>query len=228
MRLTKCHPDKIIVRITAIERQALFSKMLERADGSVVEFFHAYEHDDERLDASYAQNVSCGTVDMVGDNVHDIHIGDIAIVDYLIDSDKLALVEQTESYKRVAVCAVTSYHEHDAPAGITGKRQYFKGDYKKISQVYGVVRESKLFPVEPYVFLEHESNVIGKRVSNFMFEHTELIVERKVLAAYKGAEVREGEIILCPDSDIFERVIEGKTVSTIFNKDINCTVHYQN
>lgn len=218
--------NKILVKITSGERDNLFNKKIEREDGILVELAISYEIEDDKLDASYAQNVSVGEVVGVGSRLKDkIQIGDIAIIDYLVDNDRLALVEETQEYKIVSVWANTTYHDKDAEKEITGRRQYYKGEYEKISQVFGVIRGNKLIALDPYIFLEHESNVINQcTVNNFGFEETVSILERKVLASFPGANAKEGEIIVIPDSDIFERVIDKKVLSTCFNIDVKCFV----
>lgn len=216
------HPNKVFIRIYKKDRHNLFNKIIEREDGSTVELAIGHEWDDERLDASYAQNVSIGEVVGVGNNLSDrILVGDIAIIDYLVDNDKLSFVEETEEYKTLAVWAKCSYHQFDAPKEANGRRGFYKGEYKRIGQVFGVVRENKLIAIEPYLFLEHESNVVNVYSKKFFhYEETIAVVERKVLASFPGAYAQEGEIIVIPDTDIFDRVLEEKTISTIFNNDI--------
>jgi len=216
------HPNKIIVRIYNVERWGLFNKNIKRVDGTTVVLAIGHEWDDERLDASYAQNVSVGEVMAVGRNMAgSLQPGDLAIIDYLVDTNKDSVVETTKDYRDIIVWGKCLYHEKDAAKEANGRRAYYKGEYRKIGQVFGAVRDEKLIAIEPYLFLEHESNVINVfSKKSFYFEETVSVLERKVLASYPGAYASSGETIIIQDSDVFERVIDGKTVSTIFNIDI--------
>lgn len=216
------HRNKIIVRIYFADRWHLFNQTIKRGDGTALVFAKAIELDDERLDAAYAQNVSVGEVIAVGKNLADrLRVGDIAIIDYLVDNDRDAVVSLSNEYKDVVVWANCLYHEADAPKEANGRRAFYKGEYKRIGQVFGAVRGDSLIAIEPYLFLEHESNVINvfSKV-NLFFEETVSVIERKVLASYPGANAQEGEYIVVQDCDIFERVIDNKVVSTIFNIDV--------
>lgn len=216
------HPNRVIIRMYSKDRYDLFNKKIERKDGSVVELAIGHEWDDERLDASYAQNVSVGEVVGIGRNMEDVlRLGDIAIIDYLVDNDKDLIIEITEEYKDVIIWGKCLYHEKDALKEVNGRRAFYKGEYKKIGQIFGVVRDSKLIAIEPYIFLEHESNVVNvyKR-NNFHFEETIAVVERKVLASYPGSYANEADVLIVQDCDIFDRVIDGRTISTMINIDV--------
>lgn len=225
MKLIK---DKVFVRITKGSRDSIFSKEITRDDGTKVRLWtnvEAMANDDRRATLF----VQTGIVEAVASNIADIMIGDIAIIDY-----KLSNLDDHIVYKDGAdvvywLEAKTTYHEDDLIAYASRKSPrdqiaYLKGDYDEQSMLLGVIRDEKIYPRDPYVFLEHESNVISKISSaGILFSETQSHYQRKVLASPPESQEKygifPGKTILVHDYDVFMVNFEGRQLECICDAD---------
>src|SRR3954447_15789714 len=95
-------PDRILVKISAEQRDRLFSKLITNHEGKQVPLFFdvpAGENEDRRFE----QAVHWGLVLATGANVTGVEIGDIAILDYLVDTSEQDVVGYHNGDKMIAV-----------------------------------------------------------------------------------------------------------------------------
>lgn len=208
----------VFVRISSKLREGLFSRKIVLNDGSEVVLFVEKEHESV-MDVSFSQNVHIGEVVAVGSEVKEIQIGDTAIIDYLVDRKEEIIIDYIDGDKIVSVLAVTTYHKSNI--GNNTRRFANEGDYKEVSQIYGVLRNNKIYPIEPYIFIKSDTNTLHRyTATNISYYEEVSVVEREVLAAYENANAKEGEVLILRDIDIFNRTINGKEISVIFNSDV--------
>jgi hypothetical protein len=225
MRLTK---NKVFIRITKESRDSIFSKEITRDDGSKVKLWtnvEAMDNDDRRATLF----VQTGIVEAVADNLTDIKVGDTAIIDYkLCNMDDHVVYKDGEDIV-YWLEAKTTYHEDDliAYASRKGNRDqiaYLKGDYDTLSMLLGVVSHGRVYAREPYVFLEHQSNVISKvSPAGILYSETQSNYHRKVLASspesHKNYGISPGNDVLVHDMDIFMVKLEDQQFDCICDVD---------
>lgn len=215
------NPDKVLIRIPKADWNSLFSKWVKTDDGQEVELFTDQE-EEAGYEKRFTQNVSVGVVVAVGENVKEVLQGDMAIIDYAVTGNEDALVGFVNGERLVCINFFTTYHDKDSVPQMNGRLTYAKGDYDQVSPLLGVVRRGKVIPFSPYVFLEHENATKIHKGSKegLMFEETEELCERKVLAAPEGNVCKGGDKVKLKEADIFDRTINNKKLSVIFKNDI--------
>src|ERR1700734_1927030 len=80
-------PNRVLIKITKEQMEDLISKEITKPDGTKARLFFEPILFDRSFDRSFQQNVSVGHVIGVGSKVHDVEVGDIAILDYLADTE---------------------------------------------------------------------------------------------------------------------------------------------
>lgn len=100
-----------------------------------------------------------------------------------------------------------------------------KGDYDELSSLYGVVRDSQLIAIEPYVFLQHEETKVMKvGDGGVIYEEDEKIISRKVLSVSQQSKdmlnVSAGDTVVCDDFDLFNISFGDKKISAVNDIDI--------
>lgn len=218
-------PNYTIVKITKDSRDGVFSKKIKRNDGTYVDLFVAVPVESD-LDDATKYYVSTGIVLSVGSNVKNVQENDIAIINYLCDNDESIIVGYDGEDKIIAVNSVTIRHEDDYIIHASRKNRrdeivWNKGDYDNTSSLIGVVRGDELISQDPYLFLEHLSNVIEKSTeSGIQYAEVKYAYERKILATYGGALLKKGDTVLVHDMDVFEVSFDGKKVGCINAPDV--------
>lgn len=214
------HPDKVLVKITKESWESLFYKWIVRDDGSKCQLFTQLE-ESEGYDKRYTQNVSAGVIVAVGENIIDVYPSDIAILDYLATNNIDVLVGYINGDRLISVNMKTTYHEENSRPQIDGRKAYVIGDYDHVSSILGIIRNDKIIAFDPYVFLNHKSNLIVSVLPNGKIRETvEDISEREIISAPEGCGFSDGDTILVKEPDIFGRIIGGKEVSVIMRQDI--------
>lgn len=214
------HPDKVLIKITQSEWNSLFSIKVRRRDGKEVELFSDVE-ENEGFERRFQQNLSVGTIVAVGTNVKGILKGDVAIIDYLVTSSDNYFVGFHNGNILVAIPAYSTYHTEDSPEQIDGRRAWVLGDFDTLSPLIGYVRMKKVYAMNPYVILEWEDrHKLKINKSGMMVSATDDICVRKIVAAHPDSGFKDGDMVLLKEADLFERKIDKKTISVIFESDV--------
>ena len=215
-------PDRVLIKITKKQIEDLISKEIVRPDGTKARLFFEPLHFDPGYERRFQQSVSVGEIIGVGENVGGISIGDMVILDYLVSN----LIDDCIGYfngdQLISILAYTTYHE-DSSTLINGRRAWAKGDYNHISRILGVVRNDKLIPFDPYVFVEYESDLL--KILNDMGERVRAaapVINRTVIAAPEDCIYKCGDKIKMKKDDWFFREIDGRKIAIVFKQDILC------
>lgn len=222
-------PDYTLVKITKESRDGVFSKKIKRDDGTFVDLFMAVPVESD-LDDATKYFVSTGLVISVGRNVKGVEENDIAIINYLCDNDESIIVGYDGEDKIIAVNSVTVRHKDSNVVYASRKNRrdeivWQVGDYDNTSSLIGVIRGDELISQDPYVFLEHLSNVMEKSTkSGIKYSEVKYAYERKVLGSFEGCPLAKGDTVLIQDADVFEVSFDGKTVTCINAPDVLATV----
>jgi hypothetical protein len=214
------HPDKVLIKITHAEWHALFSVWIKRSDGSKVQLFTDVE-EEEGYEGRFKQNLSVGNIVAVGSNVKGPLKGDIAIIDYMVTGTHDSVIGFHNGAKIISIDAFSTYHDSDSPEQLGGRRAWIKGDFNVVSKLLGLVREKKLIALRPYIFLTYEpTQRLSVSESGLAMETNDKLLTREVLAAHPDTGYSDGEKVLIGDDDLFTRVIDGKQISVVMERDI--------
>lgn len=241
------HPDYVLIKITKEAREALYNKKIKKDNGEEVLLFIQGDKGMDDADAN-SVFVGSGEVVSVGDNVKNIHKGDLGLISYLCDNDEAIIVGYEGEDKIIAVKAITTRHDKKLMSYASrrpvkdgkgknvykdGKLQTYnrdrivfeKGDYDELSSLYGVVRDSQLIAIEPYVFLQHEETKVMKvGDGGVIYEEDEKIISRKVLSVSQQSKdmlnVSAGDTVVCDDFDLFNISFGDKKISAVNDIDI--------
>jgi co-chaperonin GroES (HSP10) len=222
--------DKVLIRFTKENRESIFSKWVTQNDGTKIQLFLSVDVDaaDERKSGLFVQT---GIVEAVARSVRNILVGDTAIVDYMLCNDESKFVwEEDNGDKIYWTNAQTTFHRFDEIVYANRRTKHDtivakKGDIDELSSVYGIIRADQLIARQPFVFLQHEDNVIKKTTAmKIVYEEREESFERNVLASSEESErrygLRVGDRVLVNDRDIFALKLDGQKVDCIMDMDI--------
>lgn len=215
-------PNRLLIRITKQQIEDLISKVIKRDDGSETKLFFEPIHYGEGYDRRYQQNVSVGEVIAVGTNVRGVSIGDSVVLDYLVSNLTDDLIGFFNKDQLISIVAHTTYHQNSSVL-INGRRAWAKGDYDHISRILGVVRNDKLIPFDPYVFVEYESDLLN--ILNDMGERVRspnVVIDRIVISAPEDCIYKCGDKIKLKKDDWFDREVGGRKIAIVFKQDILC------
>ena len=218
-------PDRVLIRITKNQMDDLISKEVKKADGTTIRLFFEHIHFSEGYERRFQQNISAGKIIGVGDNVNDVHVGDIAILDYLVSN----LPDDMIGYERdgsqlISILAHTTYHQNGS-GFMNGRQAWVKGDFDNISRILGLIREDELIPFDPYVFLEYKSDYIKiLSMRGEAMRSSEGVVGRKIIATPEDCIYKCGDFVKLKKDDWFDREINGRTLAVCFKQDILCKV----
>jgi co-chaperonin GroES (HSP10) len=229
------HPEKVLIKITAEEREKLFKKRIKREDGSECDLFLTVEADKDN-DRRSTIFVQTGIIMRVGSKIKNVYEGDTAILNYTTDNNDTIIVGYDNGNKMVVIDGNTTYHDRDeivfanrrTPKNtIVSKR----GDYDNISPLLGVIRNEEIIARMPYVFLSHEKNVIAKvSGAGILYEETQEIYERKVVSiseeSMKKYHVKNGDVVMVKDTDTFNIGVGNKTLTAVDDRDIMCCMKF--
>lgn len=223
-------PDSLMIKMMREDRDALFSKWIVRNDGTKVQLFLQSEPE-KSSDRSSSIYISSGEIVQVGSEVKGINEGDIAILDYTVDNftDNILYFDD-EGNKFIVVDATTTFHsgDHWVYASRNNPRDTLvskKGDLDIISPVLGIVRNEELIARQPYVFINHLSNVVKKKSTfGITYEEEEEVMERTVLSVSEKSGIKygikDGQIIMAKDSDVFDIKIKDYFIQAILDQDV--------
>jgi len=223
--------DKIFVRFTNESIESIYrGKEITRDDGSKVRLFLTWvdaKHDEDRKASLFIQTA---IVEAVGEDVVGVEVGDTAIVNY----DLINLTQNVVYFDDKGITywlnGTTTYHNSTLTAYANRQSSrdqivYQPGDYEEISLLLGLVRDDKLIARDPYVFIDHESNVIEKTTeSGIIYSEVQKYIERRVLAVSDKTNQRhgtkQGDKILMSEKDIFEVRVFDKSIDCIYDIDV--------
>lgn len=215
-------PNRILIKITQKQIEDLISKIITRDDGTTCRLFFEPIHFDEGFERKFQQNVSIAEVLGVGDDVRGVQVGDTVILDYLVQNVSDDFVGVFNKDQVISIIAHTTYHQ-DSATLINGRRAWKKGDYDHLSRILGVLRDDRLIPFDPYVFIEYRSDIMKiLNVSGGAMRNNETVIERKVIAAPEGCLYRGGDKVFLGKDDWFDREIAGQKIAVCFKADIFC------
>lgn len=207
-------PKCVVVKITKESRDNVFKRTVKTDSGETVNIFlpAAIDKMDERHSQFF---VTCGEVMAVGEDVIEVKVGDIAILDYTQDNNEEIILRYEGEDKLIVVSAVSTFHTDNYEVEPANKRRQIvwqKGDIKELSNVLGVIRNGELSAVYPFVFLNHESTIISRKIaSGIEYQEDQKILEREVLAISEFSPiVNKGGRVWVDDFDIFDVVLFDK------------------
>lgn len=232
--------DKVLIRFTNEAKESIFSKWIQRDDGSKVQLFINVDADsgDERKMGLFVQT---GIIEDFGKGyyckytgdfmpVKNLQKGDIAIVDYMLCNDESRIFYKDESGDVFWTNAITTYHEKEeiVYANRRTPRDTIiakKGDIDVLSALYGVIRGDELIARPPFIFLNHEPNVIQKVTAmHIVYKEEEKVFTRKVLScspeSTKKYVIENGDEILVRDEDIFSIKLENRKIDCVMDMDV--------
>lgn len=223
--------EYVIIRIKQEDRDNLFSKMIVRNDGTMARLFTAVEAE-KNSEESYSQSVTIGEVVAVGKDVVGIQAGDTAIMDYTVDVSEEYIVQELSDGKLVCVRAVTTYKTTDCVVDANRRTPHptvvhRTGEVDEFSMVIGAVRNGDVYAVKPYLFCEPHDGVGAWVKAGALYvvdTEREEVVERKVLHAYEGCGVKEGEVICVHTDGVFDRTLNGRRFDIVPMHEVMATV----
>lgn len=226
MRIKKGH---VLLRITAEDKRKLFQKDLKTFTGETISLFQEMEIEDEGMADYFAQSVEVAEVIAVADDVTHIKVGDIAVIDYVVDTLREEVVYSDHRGKILCIDTVTTFHEDDhmVYAGALTRQDTFvhqKGDVEKASLIYAVLREDVLIPNKPYIICEHRELAISSRQSDgLMYEQSDdQTAIRRIIAVNEdtGNDLAKDSMIVVERYCLYERSLNNAQFDIIMNGDI--------
>jgi len=223
----KALKNNVLVRISEAERRKIFEKPITRDDGTVVNLVVAIKAD-LGFDAAYSQTVPVGEVVMTGKDVKEVNVGDLVLLDYIVDALPDIIVSRNDEEKIVCISSISEFY--DKTFIIDANRRtphptvvYNKGDMKTASLIIAAIQDGVINPVWPYTMLEHVQPKSEFEMKGNFFQDTpeeEGMVERTVLIPNKQSEFKAGQRITCDVSHLYYRELDGKRFDVIFDSDI--------
>lgn len=234
----KCPHDKILVRFTQKDIDAIFFSTVQKDDGSTgrLEVNVPAQDIDDRAASLF---VNAGIVVAVGRDVYDIRTGDIALLSYELFNDERKLIKEDEDGRVMIVNPVTTYHAEDNIA--FGNQQnprnqlvWESGEIDEVSQLLGIIRDGELIANEPYCFLNYQNEEVERKITGttedehiielIKFSETPEIIERQILCISKrGAEkyeVKNGDNISIRLLDTFSVKVLGRELTCCNDSDL--------
>ncbi len=221
-------PDRAILRITAKERESIYTKNYIRPDGTpfslIVTVDEAAGFD--RKATLYAKTAE---VVSVGRQVKNIQAGDIAILDYKVDNDESLLLGWENGDKYVSVRAVSTYYKEDTWAYADRRnpkdiRVTRKDGLESVSDILGCIRGDKLIANDPYVFIEHREQGKKKTASGIEYKDASKVAETKVLdvslESSKKYGVEAGRTVSVKFDDLFDVELPDGKICACNDEDI--------
>jgi len=218
--IIKPNPNKVLIKISKSNWNSIFSKWIKMPDGKQVEIFIDIE-EASGFERKFQQNTSVGLVVGVGENVEGVMPGDMAIIDYTVTGGEDCHIGYVNGELLVAIDANSTYHKEDSVINLNGMNTYKKGDPEEISFLYGIVRNKVAYSRDPYIFLFHENPLHDIVDENGVHRQIQdEICTRTVMASFENSIAKAGDRIKVNSNDIFERVIDNRTLSVIFKQDL--------
>lgn len=233
--LTEAKTPRLLVSLLKEDKLALTEKKIVTNTGEVVNFClkALNDYDVDRWELS----LKVGKVIGLSAGCNGYRVGDMVLLDYVVDADEKYFVSEDEAEKIVSVPCHTTFHETALWAHSYGRMEYDQqtkkvvgyrphgerntlvadeGDVDELSLVLGVIRGDKLLPNDYYVFCEHEPQTgtelveLADGIIGYKLNY-DTVIKRKVLFAAKGSPVVPGDTIMAKlDSNIEVTLLERK------------------
>jgi hypothetical protein len=222
----------VLLKITAEDKRKVFQQDVGSANANGI-LFTGIEETEEGMAETFAQSVQSALVIAVADDVKHIQPGDIAILDYVVDTMPELIVHKDEAAKIVCVDTRTVYHDDDniVYASLRSKNDMYvwsKGDVDTASLIYGVFRDDQLIPNAPYVFCEHrEFRIRSTSPSGVVYDAMEEdTVIRRILVPneHSDPELEPGTLVVVQRHTLYERTLDGKMFDVIMDQDIEIAI----
>lgn len=220
----------VLVRINKDDKRKVFEVDMENANGEIVSMITSLAAGSE-TDEYFSQSVHVGDVMAVADDVTLFKKGDVAVLDYLVDSEEkyIAYIENDEKY--IVLKADTTYHQDDriAYASMNQRTDTFtwrKGDVENPSLLFGLIRDGLLIANNDYILLEHKNLTWkGNNKTGLSFWETEGdMVIRKVISAPASSKVKAGNMIVVETFALLERSIQNYNFDIVMEIDLLGTI----
>jgi hypothetical protein len=182
-----------------------------------------------------AQNVQSAEVIGVADDVKHIQVGDIAIIDNIVETLTNRLVYRDEHMKIFCLDTRTEYHDDDMLiyGNLLTRHDVYawqKGDVDEASLVYGVFREDRLIPNPPYIICEHKdyklvTKDVGDSKLTYMEEEYGAVVRRVLVPnGESDVDLQPGSFVIVDFSSLYERSMDGKSFDVMMDRDIEMAI----
>lgn len=228
----KTRPNTVLVRILEADRKALFEKPIRLPNGETA-YMTIDDMEEKGVDRSFAQTVSVGVVIAVGAGVEGVQVGDHAIMDYIVDLTEEILVTRDRKGKVVCMTTETKFRKEDRIIDANRRTpkptvDYLKGDLEEAPLLIAVVRDGVIHCMKPYTILKHIPYSVKYKEDDspiWSFQEVTEVVHRNVKFVFDGSEHKPEEMVLCENSSIFERSMNGQPFDIIFDFDILATIN---
>lgn len=224
MRVLK--PYDILVSISEDDRDTLFNKKLKTPTGELLTTICVDIQNEFGSDPAFSQDVNIARVEDVGSEVKGIDIGDLVIIDYLVDTTPEFVIEEGWAGKTCVLDTRTEYYDESkkVPANRRTKVSayvYKKGEMKSYSLVIAIIKGHTVIPNFPYIFMEHKKDEDMIEVSGIQVkEAAKHVIERKILFTHLGCKMEPGHTALVESDFIFQRRIGENVFDVCFQSDI--------
>lgn len=218
----------VLLRITAAEKKKVFQSDLITDSGQVASLIKEIEQE-EGMGEAFAQSVQTGEIVAVADDVAFLQVGDIAILDYLVDGMTDEVVYKDDFGKILCIDTRTIYHDDDNMIyeSQTTRQNMFvwtKGDVDTASLIYGVFRGDKLIPNPPYIICEHKDFRLSSKTESGIqyqeFEDDAVIRRLLVPNVLSSKDHKVGAYVIVERQCLYERSYLGKSFDVIMDQDI--------
>lgn len=213
----------IIIKITNESISDIFSKKIitESGEEKTLVINVGAEDDEDRQSTLFTETA---IVVSVSSDIHDIIVGDTAIISYELIHDKSKMILSSDEGIFFVINPTTKYHKEESMAFPNIKTPAFqlvweKGEVDELSPLIGVIRNGELIANSPYVFVSDVSD-------NGIMENEELIEATVFSHSDLSKDIYGmsiGERVVLRDLDTFEISIQGKKIVCCNDVDLLLT-----
>ena len=220
-------PGMVAIKISEEEKRKIFETDILCDNGETLTLIKALRAGSE-TDEYMSQAVTIGDVIGVGDGVKTIQVGDVAVIDNLVDTGDEYIAYYENRDKVVVLISENQYYEEDKIAygslrQRTDSYTWKKGDIKTNTFIYAVYRGGKLIPNSDYVLLEHK-NLTSEAVtpSGITYQdHEGDTCYRRVIGVNNDRlPYKVDDIVVVEFFTLFERSIYDMNFDVVLKEDI--------
>lgn len=224
MSRIKLRPNRLLVEISEVDRDAIFKQAVTTASGEKM-FIIKDTAAKFGTDKFYSQSVNIGTVLNVSPELTEFLPGDHIIFDHTVDSSKKNIFEETPESKKVVIVALHTRHTDDyfIPASNGNKSAFVWriGDVDEMSHVIAIVREGNVIPINGLILAEGDIKK-NDHVNSGVYYNPDKseMCTRKILLAPTGSEYSSGDYVMVRDEILFKIDISGRKYDCFPEEDI--------